>query len=180
MQRQLPNSWGPNARCILAALLRARDRFDSDCVPGTQFESSRDHHALARPQRFPGLTRNAHIWRGRERRWSLQAGRRCRRGPLTRILWPRIPVSRKQRPSVGETGSTWMSDQGLRPSARCCRDHSAGICRAGSRRRLMAGGHRERLSRGRVRGTPAKSSCLLYEGCSFRAERCSLRSPQAW
>lgn len=44
----------------------------------------------------------------------------------TRILWPRIPVSRNQRPSVAETGSTWMSDQGLRPSARCCRDHSVG------------------------------------------------------
>jgi putative ABC transport system substrate-binding protein len=31
----------------------AGDRFDSDCVVGTQFESSRAHHAVLRKQRFP-------------------------------------------------------------------------------------------------------------------------------
>jgi hypothetical protein len=32
--------------CTLADLLRAGDRFDSDCVVGTQFESSQAHHAV--------------------------------------------------------------------------------------------------------------------------------------
>jgi hypothetical protein len=32
----------------------ARDRFDSDCVLGTQFESSQPHHAFRRSKRFPG------------------------------------------------------------------------------------------------------------------------------
>jgi hypothetical protein len=41
----------------------AGDRFDSDCVVGTQFESSQPHHAVLRKQRFPGLLRIAPNWR---------------------------------------------------------------------------------------------------------------------
>ena len=32
-------------------------------MPGTQFESSRDHHALSSKQRFPGSLRVVPIWR---------------------------------------------------------------------------------------------------------------------
>jgi hypothetical protein len=35
----------------------AGDRFDSDCVVGTQFESSQVHHAVLRKQRFPAMIR---------------------------------------------------------------------------------------------------------------------------
>jgi hypothetical protein len=35
-------------------LALAGDRFDSDCVVGTQFESSQPHHAVLSKQRFPG------------------------------------------------------------------------------------------------------------------------------
>ena len=41
-----------------------RDRFDSDCVLGTQFESSQPHHVLSRKRRFPGSRQLAPIWRG--------------------------------------------------------------------------------------------------------------------
>src|SRR4249919_1260998 len=37
----------------------AGDRFDSDCVVGTQFESSQPHHAVLRKQRFPGSFANS-------------------------------------------------------------------------------------------------------------------------
>jgi hypothetical protein len=79
---------------------------------GSTTTASATTHSLDRPQRFPGLTRNARIWRGQRRRGCLckqASGAAAVRS--TRILWPRIPVSRKQRPSVAETGSTWMSDQ---------------------------------------------------------------------
>ena len=36
-----------------------RDRFDSDCVLGTQFESSQPHHAFLLKQRFPDSSRIA-------------------------------------------------------------------------------------------------------------------------
>jgi hypothetical protein len=39
--------------CTLADLLRVGDRFDCDCVVGTQFESSQPHHAVSRERRFP-------------------------------------------------------------------------------------------------------------------------------
>ena len=35
----------------------AGDRFDSDCVVGTQFESSQPHHAVLHKQRFRGWAR---------------------------------------------------------------------------------------------------------------------------
>ena len=41
-------------RRIAAGESLARDRFDSDCVLGTQLESSQPHHALRRSQIFPG------------------------------------------------------------------------------------------------------------------------------
>jgi hypothetical protein len=37
----------------------AGDRFDSDCVVGTQFESSQPHHAVLRKRGFPGSVRIA-------------------------------------------------------------------------------------------------------------------------
>jgi hypothetical protein len=58
----VPLQWRPNASRFLTMLLLematfdrriaaveslARDRFDSDCVLGTQFESSQPHHALS-------------------------------------------------------------------------------------------------------------------------------------
>jgi hypothetical protein len=46
----------------LADLLRAGDRFDSDCVVGTQFESSQPHHAVPYKQRFPGVVQIAPNW----------------------------------------------------------------------------------------------------------------------
>src|SRR5690349_12750549 len=36
----------------------AGDRFDSDCVVGTQFESSQPHHAVLHKRRFPGFSAN--------------------------------------------------------------------------------------------------------------------------
>jgi hypothetical protein len=41
----------------------AGDRFDSDCVVGTQFESYQAHHTVLRKRRFPGLVRIAPNWR---------------------------------------------------------------------------------------------------------------------
>jgi hypothetical protein len=41
----------------------ARDRFDSDCLLGTQFESSRPHHAFSFERRFPGSRRVVPNWR---------------------------------------------------------------------------------------------------------------------
>jgi hypothetical protein len=46
--------------CTLADLLRAADRFDSDCVVRTQFESSQAHHAFPCKQRFPRKRRCRH------------------------------------------------------------------------------------------------------------------------
>jgi hypothetical protein len=60
VRRQPPKCWGLKVLdCTLADLLRAGDRFDSDCVVGTQFESSQAHHAVSRKQRFPGSLRIA-------------------------------------------------------------------------------------------------------------------------
>ena len=42
----------------------AGDRFDSDCVVGTQFESSQPHHAVSRKQRFPCSLLIAPNWPG--------------------------------------------------------------------------------------------------------------------
>ena len=38
-----------------------RDRFDSDCVLGTQFESSQPHQSVAARRRFPGAAPNTHV-----------------------------------------------------------------------------------------------------------------------
>ena len=51
-------------RRIAAGESLARDRFDSDCVLGTQFESSQPHHALSFQLRFPGSRRLGPNWRG--------------------------------------------------------------------------------------------------------------------
>jgi hypothetical protein len=75
-----------------------RDRFDSDCVLGTQFESSQPHHALSVQRRFPGSLRIAPNWRG-------FVGAFCHRklsfgfqGPFRHLcLCPQNPVSRKRR-----------------------------------------------------------------------------------
>ena len=45
-------------RKIAAGESLARDRFDSDCVLGTQFESSQPDQSLTIPQRFPGAAPN--------------------------------------------------------------------------------------------------------------------------
>jgi hypothetical protein len=54
-------------RRIAAVESLARDRFDSDCVLGTRFESSQPHHALSFQWRFPGSRRIAPngrvVWR---------------------------------------------------------------------------------------------------------------------
>jgi hypothetical protein len=41
----------------------AGDRFDSDCVVGTQYESTQPHHAALRKRGFPGSVRIAPNWR---------------------------------------------------------------------------------------------------------------------
>ena len=46
-------------RRIAAGESLARDRFDSDCVLGTQFESSQPHHVLSFQWRFPGPRRGS-------------------------------------------------------------------------------------------------------------------------
>ena len=59
----------------------AGDRFDSDCVVGTQFESSQPHHAVLRKQRFPGSSRITPNCRGFDR---------LRDYPLTRSDWRKL------------------------------------------------------------------------------------------
>jgi hypothetical protein len=44
---------GKSSVAVGPRIQRPRDRFDEDCVLGTQFESSRLHHAFRRRRRFP-------------------------------------------------------------------------------------------------------------------------------
>ncbi len=75
-----------------------------DCVPGTQFESSRAHHAVVCYRRFPEGVRKAPNWRGSLRRFVLRDGIvTVGRSFLRIFLWPRNPVSRKRRPREAET-----------------------------------------------------------------------------
>ena len=56
MRRQLPKCWDSSVGLHSSRLLRAGDRFDSDCVVGTQFESSQPHHTILRELRFSCLS----------------------------------------------------------------------------------------------------------------------------
>ena len=126
MRRQLPEYWVRVPDGTLAALLRARDRFDSDCVPGTQFESSRVHHAVRIQQRFPGSLRNGPELAGFARAFrSLQ-----RPIPITGAVSVPLSLPAKSRFPATETrlAETWFEcgSLGGRRSISCCQDHSAG------------------------------------------------------
>ncbi len=89
-----------------------RDRFDSDCVPGTQFESSQPHHAVARSRRFPEQASNARNWRASSCGESL-----CERPAESQgrfrgfVSGPEICVSRKPETWFAETHGAWFGDE---------------------------------------------------------------------
>ena len=83
------NGLPSNSATFDRRIAAAGDWFDSDCVLGTQFESSQPHHAVRRLRRFPKQTTNARNWRASWRGESL-----CERpavsGAVSRFcLWPR-------------------------------------------------------------------------------------------
>ena len=78
------------------AAVDARDWFDSDCVLGTQFESSQPHHAVQRSRRFPKQTTNARNWRASWRAESLYERPAGSQGRFRGFVsGPEICVSRK-------------------------------------------------------------------------------------
>ena len=105
----------------------SRRRVRYDCVPGTQFESSRVHHTLSRTWEFPALRQNAPNRRAvPSGLWSLENwfGRGENFGRVSLAL---NPVARRPRRSRAETRFRMSDGYVLRPSIRCWRDHSAGI-----------------------------------------------------
>ena len=98
-----------------------------DCVPGTQFVFSRLHHSLSSNQRFPGSLQKPRIVRGCARPRRLCIARSSAGAAFqTRNLWPGKSFSWETETAVAETGSEDAA-QRFRPSAWCCRGHSAGM-----------------------------------------------------
>src|SRR5438128_3028194 len=98
-----------------------------DCMPGTQFESSRPHHAVVFYRRFPEGVRKAPSWRGSVRRFVLRDGIVTVGRSFLRIFsGPEIPFPGNGDRERQRLGSNAGYAEGS-PSIWCCRDHSAGM-----------------------------------------------------